>query len=173
MATDYLAWILPLFWEESQAVVSGIRGLGARSHTPPLLEVNKTSSSRGKEISFLLLRPGGWMLLHVPAAPLERILRISSFELLIWWFPIVKHSIILTWRIPWTEEPLGLQSMGSQRVGHKWATNTFTFPIIPYIYIMYICYIIRQLLPLYESVSPSSLWVFLEERPHFFHCCNF
>lgn len=59
MATDYLAWILPLFWEESQAVVSGIRGLGARSHTPPLLEVNKTSSSRGKEISFLLLRPGG------------------------------------------------------------------------------------------------------------------
>ena len=28
---------------------------------------------------------------------------------------------ILTWRIPWTEEPGGLQSMGSQRVGHDWA----------------------------------------------------
>ena len=28
------------------------------------------------------------------------------------------HSSILTWRIPWTEEPGGLQSMGSQRVGH-------------------------------------------------------
>ena len=28
------------------------------------------------------------------------------------------HSIILAWRIPWTEEPGGLQSMGSQRVGH-------------------------------------------------------
>ena len=27
-------------------------------------------------------------------------------------------SIILAWRIPWTEEPGGLQSMGSQRVGH-------------------------------------------------------
>ena len=27
---------------------------------------------------------------------------------------------------PWTEEPGGLQSMGSQRVGHGWATNTFT-----------------------------------------------
>ena len=26
---------------------------------------------------------------------------------------------ILAWRIPWTEEPSGLQSMGSQRVGHK------------------------------------------------------
>ena len=29
------------------------------------------------------------------------------------------HSSILTWRIPWTEEPGGLQSMGSQRVGHE------------------------------------------------------
>ena len=28
------------------------------------------------------------------------------------------HRSILAWRIPWTEEPGGLQSMGSQRVGH-------------------------------------------------------
>ena len=28
------------------------------------------------------------------------------------------HSSILTWRVPWTEEPGGLQSIGSQRVGH-------------------------------------------------------
>ena len=28
------------------------------------------------------------------------------------------------WRIPWTEEPGGIQTMGSQRVGHDWATNT-------------------------------------------------
>ena len=28
------------------------------------------------------------------------------------------HSRILPWRIPWTEEPGGLQFMGSQRVGH-------------------------------------------------------
>ena len=28
------------------------------------------------------------------------------------------HSSILAWRIPWTEEPSELQSMGSQRVGH-------------------------------------------------------
>ena len=31
------------------------------------------------------------------------------------------HSSILAWRIPWTEEPGGLQSMGSQRVGHDWS----------------------------------------------------
>jgi len=29
------------------------------------------------------------------------------------------HSSILAWRIPWTEEPGGLQSMGSQRVKHN------------------------------------------------------
>ena len=28
------------------------------------------------------------------------------------------HSSILAWRIPWTEEPGGLQSIGSERVGH-------------------------------------------------------
>ena len=31
---------------------------------------------------------------------------------------VVTHSTILVWRIPWTEEPGGLSSMGSQRVGH-------------------------------------------------------
>ena len=30
----------------------------------------------------------------------------------------VTHSSILAWEIPWTEEPGGLQLMGSQRVGH-------------------------------------------------------
>ena len=33
------------------------------------------------------------------------------------------HSSTPAWKIPWTEEPGGLQSMGSQRVGHDWATS--------------------------------------------------
>ena len=33
------------------------------------------------------------------------------------------HSSILAWRIPWTEEPGGLPSVGSQRVGQDWATK--------------------------------------------------
>ena len=37
------------------------------------------------------------------------------------------HSSILAWRTPGTEEPAGLQSRGSQRVGHDWATKTFCF----------------------------------------------
>ena len=36
------------------------------------------------------------------------------------------HSINLAWRIPWTEEPGRLQSMGLQRVRHDWATITQT-----------------------------------------------
>ena len=31
---------------------------------------------------------------------------------------MTNHSSIFAWKIPWTEEPGGLQSMGSQRVGH-------------------------------------------------------
>ena len=31
------------------------------------------------------------------------------------------HSSVLAWRIPWTEKPGGLQSMGSHRVGHDWS----------------------------------------------------
>ena len=38
------------------------------------------------------------------------------------WLP----TRFLAWRIPWTEEPGGPQSVGLQRVGRDWATNTFT-----------------------------------------------
>ena len=37
------------------------------------------------------------------------------------------QSSILAWRIPWTEEPGRLQSMGSQRIRHDGATNTYTY----------------------------------------------
>ena len=44
-----------------------------------------------------------------------------------WEVPLEKemsiHSSICAWRIPWTEKPGGLQSVGSQRVRHDWATN--------------------------------------------------
>ena len=39
---------------------------------------------------------------------------------------LATHSSILTWRIPWTEEPGGLQSVGLQRVRHNRVTNTHT-----------------------------------------------
>ena len=39
------------------------------------------------------------------------------------------HSSILSWKIPWTEEPGGLQSMGSQRVRHDRATSLTHSPL--------------------------------------------
>ena len=36
---------------------------------------------------------------------------------------IATHSSMLAWKIPWMEEPGRLQSVGSQRVGHDWATS--------------------------------------------------
>ena len=36
---------------------------------------------------------------------------------------IAPRSSTLAWKIPWTEEPGGLQSMGSLGVGHDWATS--------------------------------------------------
>ena len=39
---------------------------------------------------------------------------------------LATHSSTLAWKIPWTEEPGGLKSMGSLRVGHDF-TFTFTF----------------------------------------------
>ena len=44
---------------------------------------------------------------------------------------MANHSSILAWRLPGTEEPGGLQSMGSQSVRHDSATNAFTFTYPP------------------------------------------
>ena len=45
------------------------------------------------------------------------------------------HSSILAWRIPWTEKPGGLQSLGSQRFGHDSETleqiEILNFPFLP------------------------------------------
>ena len=40
------------------------------------------------------------------------------------------HSSTLAWKIPWTEEPGGPQSMGSLRVGQDSATSLLTFPAL-------------------------------------------
>ena len=42
------------------------------------------------------------------------------------WRRMAAHSSILSWRMPWTEEPFRLQSMGLQRIEHDLATSTLT-----------------------------------------------
>ena len=43
---------------------------------------------------------------------------------------VATHPVFLPGESPWTVEPVGLQSIGSQRVGQDWATNTFTFTLL-------------------------------------------
>ena len=51
------------------------------------------------------------------------VMRATWVQSLGWEDPLEKemetHSSVFAWRIPWTEEPDGPQSMGSQRVGHE------------------------------------------------------
>ena len=56
-------------------------------------------------------------------------LRITGTYKESWEKAMAPHSSTLAWKIPWAEEPGGLQSMGSLRVGHDWATSLslFTF----------------------------------------------
>ena len=55
----------------------------------------------------------------------------TRVRFLCWEDPLQKematHSCTLAWKIPWTEEPGGLQSMGSLRVGHDLATSLWLF----------------------------------------------
>ena len=43
---------------------------------------------------------------------------------------VATHSSTLAWKIPWKEQPCWLQSMGSWRVGHNWATSLSIFTFI-------------------------------------------
>ena len=54
------------------------------------------------------------------------------------------HSSILARKIPWMEEPVGLQSMGSQRVGHKWVTSLSLSQKLKGKHVLFCCVIIRS-----------------------------
>ena len=60
--------------------------------------------------------PGGSVVKHLPAMQEMWLPSLGQEDPLE--EGMAAHRSILAWRIPWTEEPGGLQSMGSQRVGH-------------------------------------------------------
>ena len=68
------------------------------------------------------------MVENLPAMPETQIWSLG------WEDPLEKEmatdSSILAWRIPWIEDPGGLQVLGSQRVGHDWVTRSFTSSLI-------------------------------------------
>ena len=57
-------------------------------------------------------------------------LLIMSFVCMCTEKAMAPHSSTLAWKIPWAEEPVRLQSMGSLRVGHDWATSLSLFTFI-------------------------------------------
>ena len=59
-----------------------------------------------------------------PAMPETRVRSLGQEDLLE--EGMAPHSSILAWKIPWTEEPGGLQSIGSQKVGHDLVTKPIT-----------------------------------------------
>ena len=75
------------------------------------------------------------------------------------------HSSILAWRIPWTEEPGGLQSMGWQGVTHDWVTNTHTW--VPYLYktfpVMVQIMIFFHLMPVQKgnTFTRNLIWIWI------------
>ena len=68
-----------------------------------------------------------WVAQLVKNLPAMQKTRVQSLG---WDDPLEKgmatHFSVLAWRIPWTEEPGRLQSMGLQKVGHDLVTNTHT-----------------------------------------------
>ena len=75
---------------------------------------------------------GGWRRDSVSCGSSE----ICSICVLLFWsrdgkeMAVAPHSSTLGWKIPWTEEPGRLQSMGLLRVGHDWATSLSLFTSI-------------------------------------------
>ena len=80
----------------------------------------------------------------------------------LWEKEMATHSSILAWKIPWTEEPVRLQSMGSQRVGHDWAISLSLIVknCLFYVSVHYVCmYLSINHLCIYESVSHLHIYV--------------
>ena len=87
------------------------------------------------------------MVKHLPAMLKTRVWSLG------WEDPLEKekatHSSTLAWKIPWTEEPGRVQSMGFQRVGHDWATSLSygrNKPLSPFV----------MFLTSFEKVQPST-----------------
>ena len=80
-----------------------------------MLPAWKTMFQPSKERNY----PQALVAQMVKNLPVRQETRVGSLG---WEDPLEKevatHSRILAWRIPWTEEPGGLQFMGSQRIGH-------------------------------------------------------
>ena len=99
-----------------------------------ILEWVAISFSRGSNHTSPVLKLDSLPLSHLGSPRRKYSLNIFTFyTVLAFWawtvkdYKTVSHSSALAWKIPWTEEPGRLQSMGLLRVGHDWATSLSLF----------------------------------------------
>ena len=127
LQTRILEWVAIPFsrgssWPRDRIPVSCIAG---RFFT--IWAIMKLKFSKNNGASLVAQR-----LKHLPA------MRENWVQSLGWEDPLEKematHSSILAWRIPWTEEPGGLQSTGLQRVGHVWVTSLSMYTVQVLVY---------------------------------------
>ena len=76
-----------------------------------------------------------WMVKHLPTMQETRVQSLGQEDLLE--REMASHSSILAWKIPWTEQPGRLYSMGSQRVRHDQATSLSFFS---FSYFILVCF---------------------------------
>ena len=111
-------WMFINIWMDKEAVVHIHNGI-LLSHKKECIWV---SSNEVDEPRVYYTERSKW----------ERVKQTLYINIYIWNLTekaMATHSSVLAWRIPWTEEPGRLYSMGSLRVGHDWATSLslFTF----------------------------------------------
>ena len=114
--SNTLAWKIP--WTEEPG---GLQSIGSHRVGHNWSNLACPHNCRTPEC-FSYICPGVQMVKNLPAIQETQVKSLGREDPMEEEMAI--HSSILTWRIPWTEEPGGLQSMGSQRVGCYWATNT-------------------------------------------------
>ena len=100
-----LTWIVWYFWLERNMCAMVTEKNSFQVHLVPCIQMNSIQGDAHKSNKFSLTNT------------------IGSEK------AMATHSSTLAWKIPWTEEPGRLQSLGSLRVGHDWATSLslFTF----------------------------------------------
>ena len=113
-------WLVSLRIGENRDVHAQRKGLEDAERRQP-----STSQDRRLQEKITLLSPQSWTFSLQNCKKIHFCCSDHQFVV----FCMVAYHITLAWKIPWTEKPGRLQSMGSRRVGHDWATSfsLFTF----------------------------------------------
>ena len=112
-----------------------------------------------KTLNVPMVVPSGSVIKSLPS--MQEMWQEPRVQSLGWKDPLEKgmatHSSILAWRILWTEEPGGLESIGSQNAGHDWSDLTHTHILYWFIF---------------EQYKSSILYVFLRSTSKVHSHCS-